>query len=149
MYVSLWGPTATPAVADASDNQAAELGVKFRSDVAGYITGLRFYKGPTNTGTHVGSLWSGGGTLLARATFTGESASGWQQVLFAAPVPIAANTLYVASYHTNVGQYAQDIGYFSAAGVDSGPLHAPPLLSSPPPTPAWPPRSTRRPPASR
>src|SRR5262249_60295793 len=96
-----------------------------RSDSAAYITGLRFYKGSSNPGPHVGSLWTAGGTLLAQATFTGESASGWQQVLFAAPVPIAANTLYVASYHTNVGHYSQSTSYFSAAGVDAGPLHAP------------------------
>ena len=37
---------------------AVELGVKFRSDVAGYITGIRFYKGAGNTGTHVGHLWT-------------------------------------------------------------------------------------------
>jgi len=39
------------------------------------------------------------------------------------PVPIAAGTVYVASYHTNTGFYAGDNGYF-AAGVDNGPLHA-------------------------
>ena len=42
-----------------NDTSAVELGVKFRSDVAGYITGIRFYKGPDNTGTHVGHLWTG------------------------------------------------------------------------------------------
>ncbi len=29
---------------------SVELGVKFRSDVAGRITGIRFYKADTNTG---------------------------------------------------------------------------------------------------
>jgi hypothetical protein len=102
-----------------------ELGVKFRSDVSGTITGIRFYKASTNTGTHVGNLWTSTGTLLATATFSGESASGWQQVNFATPVPIAANTVYVASYHTNVGHYSQDLNYFAATGVDNPPLHAP------------------------
>ena len=64
---------------------------------------MRFYKAATNTGTHVGNLWSNSGTLLATATFTGETASGWQQVTFATPVAITANTTYVASYHTNDG----------------------------------------------
>ena len=41
-----------------TDTAAVELGVKFRADVNGYITGIRFYKGSTNTGTHVGSLWT-------------------------------------------------------------------------------------------
>jgi acyl-CoA thioesterase len=47
------------------------VGVKFLSDVAGFITGIRFYKGATNTGTHVGHLWSADGTLLA--TFAQEA----------------------------------------------------------------------------
>ncbi len=90
----------------------------------GYITGIRFYKGSMNTGTHVGSLWSSAGTLLARATFTNETASGWQQVTFATPVSITANTTYVASYHTNVGHYAGDNNYFATTGVTNGPLSA-------------------------
>ena len=35
--------------------------MKFQSDVAGYITGIRFYKLSNNTGTHVGNLWSSAG----------------------------------------------------------------------------------------
>ena len=94
-------------------DSAVEVGVKFRSDVAGTITGIRFYKGSGNTGTHVGNLWTATGTLLASATFTSETASGWQQVTFATPVAITANTTYVASYHTNVGHYAEDDNYFA------------------------------------
>ena len=59
-----------------------------------------------NTGTHVGRLWSSAGQLLAQATFTNETASGWQQVSFATPVAIKANTVYVVSYHAPVGRYA-------------------------------------------
>src|SRR5207244_9020309 len=84
----------------------------------------RFYKGVTNTGTHTGSLWSNTGTLLATATFAGESASGWQQVTFSTPVTITANTTYVASYHTKTGNYSVDGAYFASAGVDNPPLHA-------------------------
>jgi len=42
----------------------------------GFITGVRFSKGVNNTGTHMGNLWSSSGTLLARATFTGEKRLG-------------------------------------------------------------------------
>jgi PKD repeat protein len=122
---SLWSASAVPAVVAGADTSAVELGIRFKSDVAGYITAIRFYKASTNTGTHAGSLWSAGGTLLARATFTNETANGWQQATFSRPVPIAANTIYVASYHTNVGNYAFDESFFSAAGIDNGPLHAP------------------------
>ena len=120
---TIWPGTAVPAVAADPDTAAVELGVKFRSDVNGTACGVRFYKGSTNTGTHVGKLWSSGGTLLAQATFTGETASGWQQVTFSSPVAITANTVYVASYHAPNGRYAVNEGYFTT-GVDTPPLHA-------------------------
>src|SRR5207247_273255 len=79
------------------------VGVKVRSDAAGYITGIRFYKNPNETNqTHTVSLWTGSGTLLASGTSSaasGETASGWQQVTFASPVQVTANTTYVASTH--------------------------------------------------
>jgi phosphodiesterase/alkaline phosphatase D-like protein len=121
---SIWPATATPGVASNGDTLAVEVGVKFRSDVAGHITGIRFYKGAANTGIHTGRLWTVAGTLLSSAVFTNETASGWQQVNFAEPVAIAANTVYVASYSAPVGRYAIDQAYFSAAGFDNVPLHA-------------------------
>ena len=121
---TIWPTTAVPGTVDGGPDSAVELGVKFRSDVAGSITGIRFYKATANKGTHLGNLWSSNGTLLASATFTGESASGWQQVNFATPVTIAANTIYVASYHVTVGHYSEDLSYFTSKGVDNPPLHA-------------------------
>ncbi|BCS54949.1 DUF4082 domain-containing protein [Geobacter sp. SVR] len=120
---SIWNG-AMPSLVDAGADSPVELGVKFRSDVKGYITGIRFYKAATNTGTHVANLWNASGKLLASATFKGETASGWQQVNFATPVAIAANTVYVASYHSNTGHYSYDKNYFTGKGVDSPPLHA-------------------------
>jgi hypothetical protein len=107
-----------------NDSSAVELGVKFRSSQNGYIQGLRFYKGLQNTGTHVGTLWSSSGQQLATATFTNETASGWQEVNFATPVSITANTVYVASYHTNVGFYSKNENYFTNSGVNNPPLYA-------------------------
>jgi len=123
--VTIWAATAAPAAFATSDASSVELGVKFRSDVAGTVTGVRFYKGTTTTGTHTGTLWSSTGTRLATATFSGETKSGWQQVTFAAPVAITANTIYVVSYHTSVGNYAYTAAYFSSKGADNAPLHAP------------------------
>jgi Domain of unknown function (DUF4082)/Bacterial Ig-like domain len=121
---TIWPSTATPAVAADPDTDAVELGVKFRADEDGFITGIRFYKGAGNTGTHLGRLWSSTGTQLASATFTGETASGWQQVNFASPVAISAGTTYVASYYAPVGRYSVNTGYFASNGVDNVPLHA-------------------------
>jgi hypothetical protein len=116
--------SATPATASSPDPNSVELGVKFRSDIGGFVTGVRFYKGPGNTGTHVGDLWTASGTLLARATFTGETTLGWQTVTFSQPVPITANTTYVASYLAPAGNYAINSGFFAANGFDNAPLHA-------------------------
>ena len=122
--VTLWPSEAIPGLVDAGADSPVELGVKFRSDVNGNITGIRFYKASTNTGTHVANLWTSSGTLLTTATFTGETASGWQQVLFSSPVPITANTVYVVSYHALNGHYSANLNYFATTGVDSPPLHA-------------------------
>jgi hypothetical protein len=116
---------ATPSVVDSGDPSAVELGVKFTSETGGTVTGIRFYKAATNTGTHIGSLWNASGTLLASATFTSESASGWQQVTFATPVTIAPGTTYVAGYFAPNGHYSAASSAFGSAGVDNAPLHSP------------------------
>jgi hypothetical protein len=114
----------TPATIDSGDTHSVELGVKFRSEVAGTVTGIRFYKAAANTGTHIGGLWSASGTLLASATFTGESASGWQQVNFSTPVAISANTTYVAGYLAPKGHYSDTSSAFVSVGVSNPPLRA-------------------------
>ena len=121
--VSIWASTA-PGNADGGADSSVELGVKFRSDVNGIILGIRFYKHALNTGTHTGRLWTSVGAQLAAVTFTGESASGWQEARFLQPVAITANTIYVASYHANNGHYSADTGYFANSGRDTPPLHA-------------------------
>ena len=89
----------------------------------GYVTGIRFYKGSGNNGTHAGSLWALNGTRLATATFANETALGWQQVTFASPVPVTANTVYVASYLAPMGRYSYNRGFFATQGLTNGPLY--------------------------
>src|SRR3546814_20679943 len=50
-------------------------------------------------------LWNADGTLLASATFTNETASGWQTANLNTPVAITAGTTYIASSHTG-GDYS-------------------------------------------
>ena len=121
---TIWPSSAVPAIVDFGDTNSVELGVTFRADADAYITGLRFYKASTNTGTHLGRIWTASGTLLGTATFTNESNTGWQQVFFSAPIPVAANTTYVASYFAPTGHYSTDLLYFANSGVDTPPLHA-------------------------
>ena len=124
------GPNVTPWTLDDGDTQSIEVGVRFKSDLDGTITGVRFYKSTANTGTHVGTLWTGDGTLLATGTFSGESATGWQQLNFATPVNVTAGTTYVASYYAPNGHYSVSRQWFympSPTGgnsLDSAPLHA-------------------------
>lgn len=120
---TIWPTTALPRVPAADDAASVNLGVKFTTDVGGYVTGIRFYKGSGNSGTHVGSLWSSSGRLLARATFTNETATGWQTVTFSEPVAVRAGRSYTASYLAPKGRYAIDQGYFSRTFTAS-PLRA-------------------------
>jgi Domain of unknown function (DUF4082)/Fibronectin type III domain len=115
---------ATPTTIDSGDTSSTVVGVKFTSEAGGSITGIRFYKAATNTGTHIGSLWSSSGTLLAQTTFTNETASGWQQVSFSTPVEITAGTTYVAAYLAPNGHYSATSAAFGSAGVNNPPLHA-------------------------
>jgi LPXTG-motif cell wall-anchored protein len=122
---SFFSSADTPDVESWPEATPYELGFKFKSDVDGVVTAVRFYKGEQNTGTHTGSLWTSSGDLLRSATFTGETASGWQTVTFGTPVPITAGSTYVASYSTAVGFYSVSINDFMFDGRDSGPLHLP------------------------
>ncbi len=116
--------TAVPTHVNSGDGGAVELGVKVRSSSPGSIVGIRFYKSPVNTGTHTGSLWTTSGRRLATGTFTGETSSGWQQMNFATPVPIKANTTYIASYFAPNGGYSYDGGYFTSSAAGLAPLTA-------------------------
>jgi hypothetical protein len=114
---------ATPGTVDSGETRAVNVGVKFRSDVPGKITGIRFYKSAKNTGTHVGTLWTAGGEVLAQVTFANETETGWQQATFSTPVTIQANTTYEASYLAPSGHYSAN-GPTLATAVDNPPLHA-------------------------
>jgi len=120
----LYTDATVPTLLQVSDQTLVTLGVRFSSSAAGTISGIRFYKSAGNTGTHTGTLWTAAGTQLATATFTGESATGWQTVTFDTPVTISAGTEYVASYVSPTGTYSATLGEFSGSGISRGPLTA-------------------------
>ncbi len=129
---SIFGSGYVPATTNNGTTNPVTVGVKFTSDTFGTINGIKFYKSTANTGTHVGQLWTSSGQLMGTATFTNETASGWQQVLFATPVPISPNTTYVASYYAPNGHTAEDDGALEPdplpdampSNADGPPLHA-------------------------
>ena len=106
---------AVPGRVDGDVRQCAvELGVKFRSDVAGTIVGIRFYKATANTGTHVGNLWTSNGALLRDDNFRQRDRLGVAAGVFAATssVAIASNTVYVARITPPTDITAADLNYF-------------------------------------
>jgi hypothetical protein len=118
---SLFSPTTTPTDINLTDGGTLyELGLKFRSAKAGQIQSIRYWKTPSETGTHVGKIWSSTGQLLASVTFTNETASGWQEQALATPLTIVANTTYVVSVNSN-GFYARTLDAFNNV-VTSGDL---------------------------
>jgi hypothetical protein len=100
-----------------------ELGVKFQSLVSGSVGGIRFYKTPGNTGVHTAQLYSADGILLASKAFINESDSGWQKVNFDQVVQIAANTTYIAAYHSSLGNYSSTVCGLKTE-IINGPLTA-------------------------
>jgi hypothetical protein len=121
---SFWSGSVVPEIPQVtSDTQAVTIGLRFYSTQAGTVTGIRFYKGTQNTGTHVGVLWSNTGAKLATVVFSGETAAGWQRANLSAPVNIAANTTYVISYFAPKGAWALQ-QWFPFTGLSSGSLRA-------------------------
>ncbi|WP_018479282.1 DUF4082 domain-containing protein [Pontibacter roseus] len=118
---TVFQPSAAPNGALQNDRRAIQLGMKFRSSVNGFVTGVRFYKQSGNTGTHTGQLYSGSGALLASVVFQNETASGWQEAAFSSPVAVTAGTTYVITYHSSAGHYSANDNGFSQAIVN-GPL---------------------------
>ena len=121
-----------PAVPDSGDGGAYELGMNFTPSVDGFVTGTRFYKSTANTGTHSGSLWNSAGQRLATATFTAETPSGWQEVRFSQPVPVAAGQQYVISYTAPKGHYASKDFQWASFGLTDPPLTVAGGFGSPP-----------------
>ncbi len=120
---SIWQDGTPTGAVESNDPSAQTLGVQFQASSSGYITAVRFYKESADTGSHIGSLWSATGTLLASGTFSNETASGWQELDFSSPVAVTAGTTYVASYFTSTG-YPAATTQGLAAAVTNGPLTA-------------------------
>ena len=67
--------------------------------------------------------------MLGTGTFSNETASGWQTLLFSTPVAVTSGTTYVAGYLAPNGHYSAT-GNGLATGVDNGPLQAVPNATS-------------------
>ncbi|MCW2986674.1 MAG: hypothetical protein JWR63_4244 [Conexibacter sp.] len=123
---AMGGLTPTYTGLDTRDGRAApgpwsyELGTKIKVTSAASLTAIRFYKDAGETGTHTATLWSATGSVIATATYTGESASGWQEAALSTPVALTPGSTYVIS----VGFNARFVMTASALGspLVNGPL---------------------------
>jgi hypothetical protein len=80
--ISLFPSSIRPANLELNDPTPIEVGMKFRSDVDGLITGVRYYKGGPQSGSaHTLHLWNNTGTKLFSATFNQEPNNVWMQTL--------------------------------------------------------------------
>lgn len=115
-YGTIFGDI-VPQTAVWPDTRPVTVGVKFKSSIDGKISGVRVYRGVTNAPFLKVSLWTESGTLLAEGTLAAGTAglpgNAWIEIPFTAgdgvtkvDVPIKANTVYVASYHSPTGEYA-------------------------------------------
>lgn len=112
-YITLFhtNPFSTNGGADSPVN----LGMKFSSASDGLAIGVRFYKHPSNIGTHIGAIWDEDTQVkLAEVTFEDESSSGWQSATFDTPIYINAAQTYIVSYHTTVGFFLVEAHDFDA-----------------------------------
>jgi len=105
------------------------LGVKFWSSQIGVISGIRFYT-VVCPGGYVAGLYSADGTWLGSGTTVDASADpGWREADFASPVPISANTTYIAAYYCAAGLYTY-LPEGLSQGFTNGPLTARPVRPS-------------------
>lgn len=118
----IWSDDTVPDSISASTT-ATEVGVKFTVSTRGYVTGVRFYRGTANNGTHTGNLWRASGALLQTADFADET-MGWQEVTFPTPQLVVPGTTYIASYYAPEGHWALTGAGLLSAAIVNGPLTA-------------------------
>ena len=119
-YTSIFSTQIPPTATQNDGSGGIETGLKFTVSQSGFIYGARFYKTVGNSGTHIGELYSST-TRLAQATYSSETASGWQTVLFANKIPVTAGQTYTATYFNASGNYISTTGGLNAA-ITTAPL---------------------------
>ncbi len=99
-----------------------ELGVRITTGRAGHVTAIRYFKSLGETGKHFAKVWSESGKLLASAEFTGETASGWQQVELITPLALEKGSTFIISVNDNTGGNYAYLEHYYDKPRSSGPL---------------------------
>lgn len=103
--VGIFADDLKPSRSATHSRSAVELGVAFTPRSDGTVTALQYYQGRSASGVTQATLWSEGGTVLARATFDASRTVGWRTVSLTAPVALKAGETYTASYYAPQGRY--------------------------------------------
>lgn len=112
----------TPHNTNYNDSDAVNVGVKFEVRGAPFVSGVKFYKGTDNTGTHVAHLYNvTTSTELASEEFTGETSTGWQTVSFDSNIQVRDDHSYMVWVSMPNGHYAAD-GTFAGGSNYFGPF---------------------------
>ncbi|MEA5502765.1 DUF4082 domain-containing protein [Halotia wernerae UHCC 0503] len=105
---------------------SVELGVKFRSNVDGVVSAVRFYRSvPIDSGYAV-HVWKASTSQLigTGVAIEGQGPTpGWQTVIVYPPAPIKAGEIYIASYYASEGSYVAETDFWTNTSVENGPLH--------------------------
>ncbi len=118
-------PDETPSLDDPNPT-ARQLGVRFKSDVAGAITRLRLFR-RAESSARTAYVWTTGGVRVGRADFPAAGKhGGWQEQELLAPVTVPANTTMVAAFVAPSGEAAP----YLPGGFDT-PLRRGPLQTDP------------------
>jgi hypothetical protein len=91
----VYTPASVP-IGTSSSGSTFMVGIRLTVLAAGRITGIRFW-GTATVVSRYCALWTDAGVLLASGTFTGE-ATGWNTLLFSAPVAVTAGQVVRATY---------------------------------------------------
>ena len=112
--------SAAPGTPASTDTNAVELGVKFRTDSRRLHHRRPLLQGRRQHRHALGTCGPPPARCWRRATFTSETATGWQQVTFATPVADHRRTPPTSPRTSRPnGRYAADAGYFALGGVDN------------------------------
>lgn len=107
---SLFGAS-KPARTSVRTRRATTVGVVVKTTTAGQVTALRYFKGRTNMGPHVGAVYSASGKQLVRVRFRKETARGWQKVRLASPLSVRAGQRVTVAVHMPRGHHALSRSY--------------------------------------
>ena len=106
-----------------SDLDAVELGVRFQSDGRPATSpACASTRAPAIPGRTSGTCGPRAASCSPAPPSPTRRATGWQQVTFATPVAITANTTYVASYFAPNGHYSLNAGLLRRRASTNAPL---------------------------